>query len=456
VLIYAALDNNLSTNEGGLSWEHIVNSLEAGMRGDVRVHLYIDALGRNNAYVYDVMADSNPFCPNLGNVRCDGRYQEGINWWPQPSDDSAQASNIYNFFKQGMQAAPRGAKVIAVLIGHGNGWYANGLPSLPSRWADQLERDGGFLWDDSVDSEVGSRSVATKVIGAVLRQVAADTERPFGLLYLDACSMGMVEVAYELRDSAKYLLASPNTDWASFPYSRLLAQVSADKSEREIGTSWLKEEASVLRTQADYPFTLALVDLSQIGSVLTTTSTLAESLVQVLPTQRVLVESAAGQTTRYESNYDGKLNTDDSYADLNSVSQELIDIFGPASAVGIAAAAVKDAIAAAVVSRDVQGGSPWKYPKETWQWADYGGLSIYLPLPQDDEVKRSFYDAGSLAWAADGRWDEFLATFWLGRPTIVKAAPELPTCISTRDCALLLARPLVPLDDLLYLPNIRR
>ena len=453
VLVYAALDNNLSTNEGGMSWERIVNRLEAGVSDSVHVRLFIDALGPNNSYVYDVLRDNNHLCPNLSDVRCGSRYQEGVNWWRQANDDSAQISAIYNFFKQGVVAAPPQAKVVAVFIGHGNGWSANGLPWLPSRWADQTT---GFLWDDTVDGEVGSRSASTQEIGDALRQVVADTGRKFSLLYLDACSMGMAEVAYELRDTANYLLASPNTDWATFPYHRLLAQVGGDKTDLAVGEAWLKEEAQVLRGPDPQPFTLVLFDLSKMNDLLAAASNLADELIQLLPTQRDLVVAAATKTTRYESNYDGALDTLDTYADLNSFSQQILDALSPASAAGKAATAVKSQIALAVVSSDFERGSPWKFPKQTWSWPNFGGMGVYLPLPQDEEAKRSFYTASNLSWAADGHWDEFLAALWPDQParTGGAAAPTLPRCVSTTNCATLLASPLLPVDDALYLPLI--
>jgi len=48
--------------------------------------------------------------------------------------------------------------------------------------------------------------------------------------------------------------------------------------------------------------------------------------------------------------------------------------------------------------------------QEAWSWDNLGGLSIYLPL-LDDEWKRRHYTAKFLRAAADGYWNDFLAAY---------------------------------------------
>ena len=134
------------------------------------------------------------------------------------------------------------------LVGHGAGWGANGLPAQPKTWTEQGEEivdiQGGMLWDDTPgDGITETQSLSTRALGSALRQVKAATGKSIDLLYLDACSMAMVEVAYEVRDSVNYLLASENTKWATFPYDRLLPLVGTMADGRTLGEQWLQTES---------------------------------------------------------------------------------------------------------------------------------------------------------------------------------------------------------------------
>ena len=76
-----------------------------------------------------------------------------------------------------------------------------------------------------------------------------------------------------------------------------------------------------------------------------------------------------------------------------------------------AATQVVDAVSQAVVATNFRGGTPWTHPTQVWRWQRFGGLSVYLPIGQD-EARRSHYDDRNLVWARDTLWDEFLSAFW--------------------------------------------
>lgn len=454
VLVYAVLDNNLGRDDGGGNWNRLVNNLETGVHDGVKVRLLIDGYGADNSYVYDLIHDENPFCPSTTDMSCDGRYVDGgrrTAW----SEDTAQPQRLYEFVKQGFRDYPAD-KTILVLIGHGSGWSANGLPGQPTGWGEQTEQVGGMLWDDTPGGlSDGARSLSTKALGAALTWATAATAQKLDLLYLDACSMGMAEVAYELRDSADYLLASPNTKWAAFAYNDLLPLVNADQDGRSLGQAWLDSEARVLHA-GRYPFTLALLDLAQMGQLSTTVSILADTLDAALQTQLPLITTAHAQSERYESIYDGAIITDDSYIDLATFAQQLAVNFGQASPIGEAAIAVKAAITQVVAAKAVESGSPWTHPGQIWRWTNAGGLAIYLPAQTKTEAaKRLLYNANHLAWAKDSRWDEFLENYWKAQPEPTGVADSaLPTCSSTTACKTVLAN-LLPLRSV-FLPLIRR
>ncbi|MEZ4869985.1 MAG: clostripain-related cysteine peptidase [Caldilineaceae bacterium] len=458
VLIYAVLDNNLGDDPDNL--ERLINNAEAGVHDDVRVRLLIDTPGGDGSIIYDLMHDTDPSCPKVGNLTCSGRYVEGENFWRNGDEDTAHPETLYNFVVDAAKTYSDTEKILLSLVGHGSGWSANALPGQPSKWGSQPgeqpnheERLGGFLWDDTPGDGGTSRSMSTKALGVALDWIKNEIGRPIDLLYLDACSMGMASVAYEVRNSVDYLLASPNTAWASFNYAKMLQETTPDKNAEAIGLAWLEAEAQVLRRE-QYPFTLSLYNLSKMEEVATAISTMADTLQAAMPGNKTQITQAGAQTERFESNYDGSIATSDHYADQLSFVLHLEEAFSTNDAVKRAVQSTKTALAAFIVKQELHSGKPWLYPPNVWRWQEAGGFSIYLPLEEDDP-KRALYTSANLQWAQDTHWDEFLNAYWGGVMLSANANSDvLPTCPSTTDCGPL--NKLLPLQPTIYLPLIHQ
>lgn len=453
VLIYAVLDNNLGEDLNDV--DRLFQNIEKGTHSGVTVRLLLDRLGTGNSYLYDVIGDPSSSCSISVDHTCGGRYTP-MQW----TEDSAHPASLADFVTQSIEQHQSASNLVLSLIGHGSGWGANALPGQPVRWDDQpgydgayQERIGGMLWDDTPGVGDGSsRSLSTKALGQSLAWINTSTGRGIDLLYLDACSMGMVEVAYELRGHVTYLLASPNTAWASFAYDVMLTSTAANMDARQIGEAWLAAEANVQTANA-YPYTLSLVQVAQLPNLLDKSSTLADALAGVLSTRRSAILNAVERVDRFESNYDGTIEVDDTYVDLKSFAQALIAPFNN-TPVANAAQAVSDVVDSAVITTTYRNGNPWLYPGVTWHWQAPGGIGIYLPLEQD-ESKRTLYTGQNLRWAQEGRWDEFLHAFWTNNLSAAGPHADLPTCIATtRDCTNADGISLIP-DQLPFPPTVR-
>ena len=429
-LVYAVLDNNL-----GSEWTRLVNNIEAGAHPGVDVRLLIDGPATGDAYVYTIQPDRNPYCPTIENPTCNGRYREGYNYQRFFTEDTARPHALYQFLVDSLNAYPQAPQISLTIIGHGSGWGANALPAQPSIWRDQNDTLGGMLWDDHTGVQAGSRSLSTLALGQAIHWATSETGRTLNLLYLDGCSMGMTEVAYELRNRADYLLASPNTDWATFAYDQLLPLVRYDRDGRALGEAWLAAEAALLRSRTGYPFTLALTDLRQITPLATTVTAFADALQRVVPTQRAAITRAYQQSDRFDSNYDAKLDSNDNYLDLRDFAAQVQSSGITDTLVISHAQAVQTLLSSVVITVAQQNGSPWLAEEQTWSWRNLGGLSIYAPLHQDEAKRRIYYNKENLAWAADSTWDEFITTFWdsdgAGNATAAILTSELPVCFAT-------------------------
>ena len=457
VLVYAVLDNNLGDDTDG--WLRLIRNVERGTNNNIVVRLMIDSPGDNNAYVYELKPNASP-CITLANPTCGGLYVENSSFW-RVDEDTAHPLALYQFVSDAMKAHNEASKVVLSLVGHGSGWTAGVIPSQPSSWGDQpsrtganQERVGGLLWDDTVGGSAGTRSLSTSALAVVFDWVVRETGRTVDLLYLDACSMGMAEVGFELAGNVSYLLASPNTAWASFPYEQLLKSVTADASAQEIGLAWLQVEQQALDARApSYPYTLALYDLSRMKILATQVSTFVTAMNAALPNQQNAVNQALAALARYESDYDGNILTgSDSYGDLWSFLAQLQPLVSGDQTLTAAISAVQTAIDDAIVGQAVFGeGTPYLYPDQEWRWPDAHGLSVYFP--RGNEAKRELYQADSLRWVQDSNWRQFLDAV---QPASAAEAAAPPTCASTRECTSLPKQLPVEENAKLFLPFVKR
>ena len=451
-LIYTVLDNNL-----GSEWTRLVNNIEAGAHPGVDVRLLIDGPATGDAYVYTIQPDRNPYCPTIENPTCDGRYSEGYNYQRFFTEDTARPHALYQFLVDSFNAYRQAPQISLTIIGHGSGWGANALPAQPSIWRDQNDTLGGMLWDDHTGVQAGSRSLSTLALGQAIHWATSETNRTLNLLYLDGCSMGMTEVAYELRNRADYLLASPNTDWATFAYDQLLPLVRYERDGRALGEAWLAAEAALMRSRTGYPFTLALTDLRRITPLATTVTAFADALQGVVPTQRAAITLAYQQSDRFDSNYDATLDSNDNYLDLHDFAAQVQSSGITDTLVISHAQAVQTLLSSVVITVAQQNGSPWLAEEQTWAWRNLGGLSLYAPLQTDEAKRRIYYTKDHLAWAADSSWDEFLTTFWADIATAATPSDELPVCYATTQNCAGLANPLpVQPPQLLFMPIVRK
>jgi len=414
VLIYANGDNTLSS-----AMLALLNNAELSAGNANLVALMVlDGPADDDTWLYRLQGDVDESCPNYVNPTCDGRYIEGQNLW-RFSDDTANPYALSEFLKGALRAYPNAGQVLVSLVGHGSGWYPDVLLGQPSGWDGQ---PGGLLWDEHPGSYL-----TTQDLGQALRWATQATGRTIDLLYLDACLMSMAEVADEVSDSVAYVLASENWSWAAFSCDAYLnpAVLDGAATPADIGAVWLGIEANLLRSTA-YPFTLSLIDTSQLADVRISVEALGVALSNTLPTGQARIEAAHTSAICFDSTQDGPIDANDNYCDLAALAQHLASQFSDTPAVVSATQAVQEAVTLAVIAEDHANGVPWNFPDVEWAWEDdLGGLSLYSPLRVDD-WKRAYYNGDHLAFAQGGQWGAFLDAFW--NNAAPPAPPPCATC----------------------------
>ncbi|MEM7125686.1 MAG: clostripain-related cysteine peptidase [Chloroflexota bacterium] len=422
VLLYVNADNDLYEYMHHLFRRAHVGAAET----DGVVMMLLDGPGDDDSRLYRLDGGEAIDCPNVfADYTCDSQYVDDKNVW-RFSEDLGSPATLASFIVKQIQEYPA-ERVILSLVGHGGGWSPNRLAGQPRPIVGQSDDElGGLLWDfHSIPGADTGHSISTTDLGDALDEVRiAIGEQPIDLLYLDACLMGMWEVAYEVKDNVQYLLASESWSWTSFQYKEHLSAVKAGVSIEEIGTSWAQNEVTFLEENFETAYTYSLVDLSLMDELGSKIDTLAQQLIETLPDSRNQIASVFAETDRFDSSQDKDYVIDglDNYADLGHFTQVLASKF-PANADLLSAGeAVSATLSSAIVTNITQSGIlPATYPPNRWEWQNPSGLSIYLPLnPDANDWKRKYYDQLSASKAHN--WDEFIAEYWNS------PAPSVPDC----------------------------
>ena len=183
VLVYMAGDNSLAHYIGG--------NLKAIERG-----CSIENLNGGNLLVY---SDSINEAPRLYKIEPGKNGGKRVLVKEYPEGNSVSPQTIRDVIRDVSEAYPAESMGL-VLWSHGTGW----LPANPSSYMRSFGPDG----NDYIEI-------------MELAQVLNDFH--FDFLAFDACYMGSVEVAYELRNCADYLIASATEVMgAGFPYDLMI------------------------------------------------------------------------------------------------------------------------------------------------------------------------------------------------------------------------------------------
>jgi hypothetical protein len=250
-------------------------------------------------------------------------------------------------------------------------------------------------------------------LGEALYWATNEQADPFGVLFLDASMMAMLENAYQVRDSAQTLVASQGAAWARFAYDRYLDGVDETTTARAFATQIVTEYAASLE---GYPLTMGAiaVDTAALEPVVQAVDDLAITLSNTLTDTRPYVSQAYALVQKFDSNWDMRLEAPDAHVDLYDFADQLYQLL-PATETELLAAAqgVMDSLSGgqAIVAETHRDGHPWMEPTVTWTFSGEHGVSIYLPLGEDSWL-RDYYRGTELDLAADTQWDEFIHDGW--------------------------------------------
>lgn len=282
----------------------------------------------------------------------------------------------------------------------------------------------GIGWDLTSDQQDdGAINNSAYLTGAELGQaLRAEGVAPIDVIQLDACSMNLLEVAYELRPlttvppQTRLLIASQYLGWNYFAYNDYVTAISTADTPAQVAAHITATYAA--RAQADaVPYTIAAVDLGRADIVATAVDNLAAELAAYINNDGDRLNAITQVLTtslQLESNGDYLNNELDEYVDLTNWASNVQHAVASPAVQQRAAELISELTGAtpfvlAGNNRFGSGNLPSKYAEGAYiDLARSSGVSIFYPRRQDTVAFDSYVNNRLFAFTSTTRWADFL------------------------------------------------
>ena len=272
-----------------------------------------------------------------------------------------------------------------VLWSHGGGWKAN----KAARGALQDELSNSWMSLSDI------RSAVTSGMGA---------GNKLGVLTFDACQMGQYEVAYEMRNTAHYLVASEeNVPGPGLPYTQVVNLLSANPSNTPaafatgMANAFRASYASAVREST----TMSVTDLSQMDAVHNKVLDFSTQAKAALSSQAAVLNNARQNAMPFA----GSVNVSDSI-DLWQYANDVATNATAGSALKTEATALRNTLTSAIVTNTSTGAS----------MANAKGMAIYFPSAGTNYNATTYANStlASAPVAGKDTWQAFLSALYSG------------------------------------------
>ena len=287
--------------------------------------------------------------------------------------------------------------------------------------ADHGRGTQGIAYDDSNRKDFLSPTEVERA----LREATAGAWK-FDILHYDACTMGMLEDAYQVRDLADYFIAYENLGWSVFAYQTYAPILERGGTTGDIAVGIAQAYHLALPKN---PNNVSAVDLSKVEQVRERLDDLSVELMRVLPTQRNTIVAARKATQKFDSTDFLYLTTADEYSDLRHFAEQ-VALLVPDAQVKTRAQVLMAAIDEYVLISYNMSGQMYGQGYSVYNDLSHSsGVAIYLPNGSTSQEYRPYCDDELFTMTADSSWDEFLDSLWLtygvrGQTDILP--PEIP------------------------------
>lgn len=270
---------------------------------------------------------------------------------------------------------------LLVLWDHGRGWQSRAL-SLQPREVRSIHQD---VTDGNAEMSLSDLECAMASLPHM------------NIVLFDACLMGMIEVAYAIRNQADIMIASEEEiPVEGQPYHSLVCRMATNPSIDAVSLA-----SGIVTDYINYykgypgPCTLSALDLESFDELVSAVDAFAATMTVELDSWRETIRLAASLAQHFDSDSPSYTTYND-YRDLHDFASRVRSSVS-AGDTRMAASDVMENVDRFVISERHAGDTV----------ADSHGISIYLPTA-DHRSDILLDQYAGISFGRDTRWDEFL------------------------------------------------
>ncbi len=359
LMFYLDGDNDLAG-----TYPPILNRLEAAANNpNVNVIVLWDSSGSNDSAYYHVKYDTD-----LNHLAL---YTANVNYWPQGEADMDNPSTLIQFVN----------------------WAKDKFPA--QHYALILDNHGSGLGGAMVDGTDYGSWMRVPEIGLALDQIALKGK--IDVLYMAACLMGMIEDAYQVRNSVDYYVANENLQAAFYePYTPYVSGITADSTSSEVANLFASAYADVARLKG-YAYTISSANMMRLSDLVTATNHLADLLNTRMDTISDTLTTVASTAQRYDVNGNEVRDSEDTYVDLYDFAYRVGVALPNHPDIVTATHEVTNAVSAYVIYESHLPAA--QHRPDQYNVSSSHGVSIFFP-----ETASSFYNASNYDFAVGANW----------------------------------------------------
>lgn len=198
--------------------------------------------------------------------------------------DMGDYNEIAKFVKWSAENYPA-EKYMLVIWNHGSGWR------------NREEVLKGISYDSTSKSRI-----TTPQLGEAVAQAHGVLGRPVDVLGFDACLMQMIEVVYEVRENARFVVASEDVEPADgWPYSLICPPLAENSSMTPLELAKMIPQAFA-RNYPNAQTTQSAIDCSKIDELASAAGDFSDAILSAAASssaEKAIYKEARGRTQRY-------------------------------------------------------------------------------------------------------------------------------------------------------------
>ena len=331
-----------------------------------------------------------------------GNYTNNVNKWALGERNFGDPQTLQEFIDWGQRTYPADNYYLAV-ADHGNG-------------------NLGISWDRTNNDDY----LTTTELGSAIAVGTNNGQRKIDVLHYDACLMGLLENAYQVKDYADYLIFSQNLGWGIFSYgayvndlgvqsihphiANLAAGITATTTPQQFAKAVAATYFNGLASNG-YPRTISVLDMNQIDPLQQAVDGLAKVLSANMSSIAGTVQNTRNTTQMFDSRGNFRIETDDDYADLYDFAARIKQNVS-ISSVQTAAQAVMSAVNLAVIAEYHLSGSIYNEPNSYYGLDNAHGVSIYFPSRSGSRAYTNYIAHQNFSFTTVNSWDNFLKDYF--------------------------------------------